>query len=70
MATRNYEGKKFENEAINKIVNALTIEEALQININDTSFTASMSIPGEDASFYDFLYSAASSEPSVTLPLL
>ncbi len=30
MATRNYEGKKFENEAINKIVDALTIEEALQ----------------------------------------
>lgn len=89
MATRNYEGKKFENEAINRIVDALTIEEALQININDKAFTVSMRTPGEEAmakladeflignantfgtaSFYDFLYFTASSEPSVTLPLL
>ena len=70
MATRNYEGRKFDDEAINRIVDAFTIEETLQININDTSFTVSMCIPGEDASFYDFLYFAASSEPLVTLPLL
>jgi FdhD protein len=50
MATRNYEGKKFEMEAANKIVDALTVEEALQININDQPFTVSMRTPGEDAS--------------------
>ena len=50
MATRNYEGKKFETNSSNKIVDALTIEEALQININDTPFTVSMRTPGEDAS--------------------
>lgn len=50
MATRNYEGKKFEDEATNKIVDALTIEEALQININDKAFTVSMRTPGEDSS--------------------
>ena len=50
MATRNYEGKKFEMNASNKIVDALTVEEALQININDTAFTVSMRTPGEDAS--------------------
>jgi FdhD protein len=49
MATRNYEGKKFEIQASNKIVDALTIEEALQININDAPFTVSMRTPGEDA---------------------
>jgi FdhD protein len=50
MATRNYEGKKFETNASNKIVDALTIEEALQINVNDEPFTISMRTPGEDAS--------------------
>jgi len=50
MATRNYEGKRFEMEAATKIVDALTVEEALQININDTAFTVSMRTPGEDAS--------------------
>lgn len=50
MATRNYEGKKFETENAHKIVDALTVEEALQININDTPFTVSMRTPGEDAS--------------------
>ena len=50
MATRNYEGKKFEMEASHKIMDSLTIEEALQININDTPFTVSMRTPGEDGS--------------------
>jgi FdhD protein len=49
MATRNYEGKKFEANASGKILDALTIEEALQININDAPFTVSMRTPGEDA---------------------
>jgi len=51
MPTRNYEAKKFEIDAAHKMVDALTIEEALQININDTAFTVSMRTPGEDASF-------------------
>lgn len=49
MATRKYEGKKFELQTSTKIVDALTIEEALQININDKAFTISMRTPGEDA---------------------
>jgi len=49
MATRNYEGKKFERAASKKTLDALTIEEALQININDAPFTVSMRTPGEDA---------------------
>lgn len=50
MATRNYEGKKYDTNQVNKIVDALTIEEALQININDKAFTVSMRTPGDDAS--------------------
>jgi FdhD protein len=49
MATRNYEGKKFDRATSKKIVDALTVEEALQININDAPFTVSMRTPGEDA---------------------
>ena len=48
MATRHYEGKKFNNNTIDKVVDALTIEEALQININDKPFTVSMRTPGND----------------------
>jgi len=50
MATRNYEGKKFETSTTNKIVDALTVEEALQININNKPFTISMRTPGNDNS--------------------
>ncbi|MDA7558716.1 formate dehydrogenase accessory sulfurtransferase FdhD [Flavobacteriaceae bacterium] len=48
MATRHYEGKKFNKNNIDKVVDALTIEEALQININDKPFTVSMRTPGND----------------------
>ena len=48
MATRNYEGKKFDSNDIDKIVDALTVEEALQININNKPFTVSMRTPGDD----------------------
>lgn len=50
MATRNYEGKKFETDQAYKTLDALTIEEALQININNKPFTVSMRTPGEDVS--------------------
>ena len=48
MATRNYEGKKFNSNDIDKIVDALTVEEALQINVNNKPFTVSMRTPGND----------------------
>ena len=50
MATRNYEGKRFEGESEFKTLDALTVEEALQININDKPFTVSMRTPGNDIS--------------------
>lgn len=50
MATRNYEGKKFDKLSEVKTLDALTIEEALQININDKPFTVSMRTPGDDTS--------------------
>jgi len=48
MATKDYEGRKFNEEGVNKIVDSLTEEQALQIKINDTAFTISMRTPGED----------------------
>lgn len=48
MATSDYEGKKFEDGNASKIVDALTIEEALQININHEPFTVTMRTPGDD----------------------
>ncbi|MBE9490925.1 MAG: formate dehydrogenase accessory sulfurtransferase FdhD [Bacteroidetes bacterium] len=50
MATRKYEGKKFEKDLATKVADALTIEEALQININSKPFTVSMRTPGNDIS--------------------
>ena len=50
MAIRNYEGKKFDKSNGEDTLDALTIEEALQININNKPFTVSMRTPGEDAS--------------------
>ncbi len=50
MATRKYEGKKFEEGQSSKINDALTLEAALQININNEPFTISMRTPGEDES--------------------
>jgi len=48
MATRSYEGKRFDTNSVEKTLDSLTIEEALQININQTPFTVSMRTPGED----------------------
>jgi len=49
MSTRKYEGKKFQDNSAKKTVDSLTIEEALQININDKPFIVSMRTPGDDA---------------------
>ena len=48
MATGDYQGKRFENGIASKIVDSLTIEEALQININNEPFTVTMRTPGDD----------------------
>ncbi len=48
MATRNYQARKFESNSVKKAFDTLTVEEALQININNKPFTVSMRTPGED----------------------
>ena len=48
MATRNYEGRKFDLDGVLPVLDALTVEEALQININGRPFTLSMRTPGAD----------------------
>lgn len=48
MATSDYEGKKYDGDNSTKIVDSLTIEEALQININGEPFTVTMRTPGDD----------------------
>ena len=50
MATRKYQAQKFENQSSTKAIDALTVEEALQININNSPFTVSMRTPGDDIS--------------------
>ena len=41
MATRTYEGKKFDLQKVERVSDALTVEEALQIVINEKHFTFS-----------------------------
>lgn len=48
MATRKYEGIKFKDRQSASTLDALTVEEALQININNKAFTVSMRTPGDD----------------------
>lgn len=50
MATSNYEGKKFLGGEASKTLDYLTVEEALQININGEPFTVTMRSPGDDLS--------------------
>lgn len=50
MATKNYQGMKFEKDGVSKIVDSLSVEEALQININEKPFTVTMRTPGHDLS--------------------
>lgn len=49
MATRKYQGKKFDAQGVTGVEDALTIEEALQIRINGAPFTITMRTPGADA---------------------
>ncbi len=48
MATRKYEGLKISAQQSAKTLDTLTVEEALQININNKAFTVSMRTPGDD----------------------
>ena len=48
MATRNYEGIKFDLDGETRVLDALTVEEALQVRINGEPFTLSMRTPGAD----------------------
>ena len=48
MATSTYQGKKFDGNSSMLVVDSLTVEEALQININDEPFTVTMRTPGDD----------------------
>ena len=50
MATREYQGIKYRAGSEEPILDSLTIEEALQININGKAFTVTMRTPGDDLS--------------------
>ncbi len=48
MATNKYQGKKFDEKNTFNVNDNLTIEEALQININQKPFSITMRTPGND----------------------
>ncbi len=48
MAIDNYKGKKFCDEKVIDVDDCLTVEQALQIKINNKSFTITMRTPGND----------------------
>ncbi|WP_452601326.1 formate dehydrogenase accessory sulfurtransferase FdhD [Pontimicrobium sp. MEBiC06410] len=50
MTIRNYNGKKIMADTVETTIDALTVEEALQININGKPFTVTMRTPGNDES--------------------
>lgn len=48
MGVRKYEGRKFDHNLVTNTIETLTVEEALQININNKPFTVTMRTPGDD----------------------
>ena len=48
MAIKNYQGRKFINEDTINVADNLTVEQALQININNKPFSITMRTPGND----------------------
>lgn len=48
MGVTTYEGKKYQGKDARRVEDALTIEEALQITINNRPFTVTMRTPGAD----------------------
>ena len=69
MATRKYTGRKFDGDIVQDAGDDLTIEEALQIDINGSSFTITMRSPGEDRALVrGLLHSEAILTDSTYLP--
>lgn len=48
MAIRDYEGVQYKSDTSQGVWDSLTVEEAIQININEKPFTVSMRTPGDD----------------------
>jgi len=48
MGTRNYEGMRFDRQELRATLDTLSVEEALQININNKAFTVTMRTPDDD----------------------
>ncbi len=48
MSTRNYQSRLYQGNQSEKRVDTLTVEEALQINVNGDAFTLTMRTPGDD----------------------
>lgn len=73
MAIRHYDGKKYINNTVENIKDALTVEEALQIHINNVPFTVTMRTPGEDENLVrgllhsEDIISSATYKPKIVL---
>ena len=48
METNTYDGLKFQNGSFSDVIDTLTVEEAIQISINDQPYTVTMRTPGSD----------------------
>lgn len=48
LATRKYQGIKYQASEAQAVEDALSVEEALQIHVNDVVFTMTMRTPGDD----------------------
>ncbi|MFY0644977.1 MAG: formate dehydrogenase accessory sulfurtransferase FdhD [Bacteroidia bacterium] len=48
METNTYDGLKFQNGSFSDVIDTLTVEEAIQIGINDQPYTVTMRTPGSD----------------------
>ena len=48
MAFDNYQGRKFIDGSITNVNDNLTVEQALQINVNEKPFSITMRTPGND----------------------
>lgn len=73
MTTRNYEGKKIEHGLVENTTDALTVEGALQINVNNEAFTITMRTPGDDVALTrgllhsEGVIKAASVQPNIQI---
>ena len=58
MQTLHYEGLRITNNSSQKVNDALVVEAALQININNNPYTVVMRTPGDDAELIRGLFYA------------